>query len=538
MKPKDLRLLLSLSSSRRLFIGVALAAPISAAIIIANGLLLGAIIVGVIYHHPDTFQWILLLTALWLFRAIYTSFFENWCSVTATNFKSELRNRTTEKIGRFHSLGSSELSAVLIKGANSLDVYLGRFLPQLFSASVTPIAVIATIFFLDPLSALIALITLPLIPFFGALIGRYTSDAVSRKWSSLGTLSRYFEDSLRGFLTLKIFGRHLSQAGRIKKMGDQYTKETMEVLRVSFLSALVLELAATISVALIAVSIGLRLVEGEISFIAGLTVLILAPEVYFPLRNAASLFHASADGGEILNKLATIEEGIDPLVTQMGRDFSDAESVSWENWRLDLPGVAPSRLDGATVKKGEVLFIVGDSGIGKSSFVRSLMGIDSNCNLRVNGTAIQRDELSDYHSALGWIPQLPQLAPGSIREQFQLLRPGISDEEIIEALSTVSLPLSQLPAGLDSYLGAGEEKSAHLSGGQIRKIAVARALIRSPFLIVADEPTADLDFQSSDAIMKALRNAVSRGAALICITHDRDIVRGDDRLIELERVST
>jgi len=297
VKSKDLRLLLSRSSSRRLFLVVALAAPISAFIVISNALLLGAIIVGAIYRHPDTFQWILVLAGLWIFRAIFTSTFEHWCSKKASEIKCELRAQTTSALGEIDSLAPSELTALLIKGSNALDIYLGRFLPQLFSATIIPLGVIVTIFLLDPLSALIAVLTLPLIPFFGALIGRYTSDSVAKKWRSLGSLSRYFEDSLQGFITLRIFGRHRSQGERIQQMGDQYTDETMSVLKISFLSALVLELAATISVALIAVSIGLRLVDGNISFIHGLTVLILAPEVYFPLRNAASLFHASADGG-------------------------------------------------------------------------------------------------------------------------------------------------------------------------------------------------------------------------------------------------
>jgi ABC-type transport system involved in cytochrome bd biosynthesis fused ATPase/permease subunit len=531
-----MRLLLSRGSSRKLFLAVVIAAPISAAIVIANAILLGAVIVGVIYRHPDTFQWIVVLASLWIFRAVFTATFENWCSVKAAEIKRELRNATTSSIGEIDPLSPSELSGLLIKGANSLDIYLGRFLPQLLSASVTPVAVIVTIFFLDPLSAVIAILTLPLIPFFGALIGRYTSDSIAKKWRSLGSLSRYFEDSLQGFLTLRIFGRQRSQGERIQKMGDQYTNETMSVLKVSFLSALVLELAATISVALIAVSIGLRLVDGKISFIHGLTVLILAPEVYFPLRNAASLFHASADGTEILEKLRTIELTKNPQIQQVQRDFSRAQSIEWDKWQLDIPGVAKSTIAAAGVNRGEALFIVGESGIGKSSFAENLLGVHFDCELTIDNVALEPAHSEKYQSQLGWIPQLPQLAPGTIRDQFQLVAPGISDSEILHSLAELSLPISELPLGLDSSVGGSDEKSAQLSGGQIRKVAVARALIRSPFLIIADEPTADLDSQSSDAIMTALRRAVSLGSALICITHDVDIAHPGDRVISVERV--
>jgi ABC-type branched-subunit amino acid transport system ATPase component len=536
MKSKDMRLLLSRGSSRKLFLVVALAAPISASIVIANAVLLGAIIVGVIYRHPDTFQWIVVLAGLWIFRALFTAYFENWCSAKAAQIKSELRVLTTSSIGEIEPLSPSELSALLIKGTNSLDIYLGRFLPQLFSASVTPIAVIVTMFFFDPLSAVIAILTLPLIPFFGALIGRFTNDAVSKKWRSLGSLSRYFEDSLQGFLTLRIFGRHQSQGDRIQKMGDQYTDETMSVLKISFLSALVLELAATISVALIAVSIGLRLVDGKVSFIHGLTVLILAPEVYFPLRNAASLFHASVDGTEILERLREVESTKEPRAQQVDRDFSNAQVIQWNNWQLDIPGVAQSTIAAAGVERGQALFIVGESGIGKSSFAENLLGAHFDCELTIDKVRLEPEHTAQYQSHLGWIPQLPQLAPGTIREQFQLVQPRITDEEIIQSLAQLLLPISELAFGLDSTLGGSDEKSAQLSGGQIRKVAVARALIRSPFLIIADEPTADLDSQSSEAIMSALRRAVSEGAALICITHDIDIAQENDRVIAVERV--
>jgi len=536
MKSKDMRLLLSRGSSRKLFLVVALAAPISASIVIANAVLLGAIIVGVIYRHPDTFQWIVVLAGLWIFRALFTAYFENWCSAKAAQIKSELRVLTTSSIGEIEPLSPSELSALLIKGTNSLDIYLGRFLSQLFSASVTPIAVIVTMFFFDPLSAVIAILTLPLIPFFGALIGRFTNDAVSKKWRSLGSLSRYFEDSLQGFLTLRIFGRHQSQGDRIQKMGDQYTDETMSVLKISFLSALVLELAATISVALIAVSIGLRLVDGKVSFIHGLTVLILAPEVYFPLRNAASLFHASADGTEILKRLREVESTKEPRAQQVDRDFSNAQVIQWNNWQLDIPGVAQSTIAAAGVERGQALFIVGESGIGKSSFAENLLGAHFDCELTIDKVRLEPEHTAQYQSHLGWIPQLPQLAPGTIREQFQLVQPRITDEEIIQSLAQLLLPISELAFGLDSTLGGSDEKSAQLSGGQIRKVAVARALIRSPFLIIADEPTADLDSQSSEAIMNALRRAVSEGAALICITHDIDIAQENDRVIAVELV--
>lgn len=516
--------------------GALLGALISTFIVIANALLIGALIVGIIYRHPSNEKYVIALTALWLFRALFTSNFEYWCSSQAALFKRELRTSITSIPSYSKNLSPAELTGILIKGSNSLDIYLGRFLPQMLGAMIVPFAVILTIFLLDPLSAVITLITLPLIPIFGALIGKYTSDSVSKKWKSLGTLSQYFEDSLQGFLTLKIFGRHRTQGERIKGMGDQYTDETMKVLKISFLSALVLELAATISVALIAVEIGLRLVEGNISFITGLTVLILAPEVYFPLRNAAALFHASADGTEILSRIQDLQISHSGKIVQVEKDFSHGSSLAWEDWQLNIPGVIHSSIPGGKISRGESLFIVGDSGIGKSSFAENLLGIHGDIQIRVDDQLLLNKEVWALQQNLGWIPQIPHLAPGTLRDQFNLVRPGVSDQEIIEICRHLSLSLDELPYGLDTRLGGAQEKSSQLSGGQIRKIAVARALIRRPFLIIADEPTADLDSKSAESIMRALREAVSQGAALICITHERDFLASTDRILEVLRV--
>lgn len=527
-----------MSSSRRLFIGAVFGALLSAFIVIANALLIGALIVGIIYSHPSNGKYLVALAVLWLVRATFTSNFEYWCSYEAARVKRELRASITKDPIIDITLGSAELTGILIKGSNSLDTYLGRFLPQMFGASFVPFAVIFTIFLFDPLSAFITIVTLPLIPIFGALIGKYTNDAVSKKWKSLGILSKYFEDSLQGFLTLKIFGRDRTQGSRIRAMGDQYTDETMKVLKVSFLSALVLELAATISVALIAVEIGLRLVEGNIPFITGLTVLILAPEVYFPLRNAASLFHASADGTEILARIQELQRIEKPDLPDHETSLASFDSLSWNDWDLNIPGVIHTSIAGGRISRGESLFIIGDSGVGKSTFAENLIGIHGDIEKQVDGKKLLLSQTNSFQKYLGWIPQLPQLAPGTIRNQFKLVEPAISDSEIEKICAAVSLKLEELPYGLETYLGGAHEKSGQLSGGQIRKVAVARALIRKPTLIIADEPTADLDGESSLAIMTALRSAVAEGAALICITHERDFILRTDSVLEVERAKS
>lgn len=532
MKSTNLRLLLQRGGSRRLFFVSVIGASIWSAIIVVSALVLARVIVAVINLDSSAISLISLLAGLWAFRAIFQSGFEFWCSRQAVAVKQEIRSEVTSALATYAHVPPSIISTLLVKGLNSLDIYLGRFLPQLLFASITPFVVIATLFFLDPLSGFIAVFTLPLIPIFGALIGKYTAETVSKKWRTLGSLSAYFEDSLRGFVTLKIFGRHKSQGQRIEEMGERYTQETMKVLKISFLSALALELCATISVALIAVSVGLRLVDSKMGFTTSLAVLILAPEVYFPLRNAASLFHASADGTEALEQLTNLQVDQNQIPVQQDVNFSLVDSISWNQWGLHITGRSPCSIAAKTINSGELHFIVGESGIGKSTFALNLLGIhnDAGVIVRTNGQAHALDGSmkSSWFKSIGWVPQQPQLAHGSLRQQFQLITPTIDDAAIIKMLARCGLEVTDLPDGLETQLGAVGESSNAASGGQIRKIAVARALISRPQVLIADEPTADLDSESADKVMKTLRGYATSGAVVICITHDVSIIRADD----------
>ena len=540
MKSTNLRLLLQRGGSRRLFIASIVAAVFWSALIVSSAIVLANVIVAIIQRKENSLHLIALLAVLWAARSLFQSSFEKWCSVQAIQVKREIRGEVTSNLDQYAHISPSIISTLLIKGLNSLDIYLGRFLPQLFFASITPFVVIATLFILDPLSGLIAVLTLPLIPLFGALIGRYTADSVSKKWRTLGTLSAYFEDSLRGFITLKIFGRHKTQGKRIEEMGDRYTEETMKVLKISFLSALALELCATISVALIAVSIGLRLVDDSIGFVPSLAVLILAPEVYFPLRNAASLFHASADGSEALDKLTSIQASKNLTPLQQEIDFSRVEKVSWQQWRLVREGRPGMCIDGRTLNSGQIHFIVGESGVGKSTFALNLLGITHEALVKVstptNEFQLDATMKNSWFSTIGWVPQLPQLAAGTLRYQFQLISSTIQDSEIEKVLARCGLEIDQLVDGLDTQLGASGEGSNAVSGGQLRKIAIARALISKPQLLIADEPTADLDSESADKVMKTLRGYATSGAIVICITHDLSIVRREDSQQSFEAI--
>ena len=531
MKSKDLRLLLSMGSSRRLFFGALLGALINTALVITHAFLIAHLIIALIDFSADISTRIFQIALLWLFRAFYISSFDRWASFEASQLKSSLRASIVNSPEILARTPSTHLATLLIKGANSLDIYLARFLPQLFGAFITPLAVIGALFMQDRISGVIALCTVPLIPLFGALIGKYTEEAVSKKWQSLGVLGKYFEDSLRGIHTLALFARVKSQSLRIREMGDRYTQETMKVLRVSFLSALVLELAATISVALIAVSIGIRLVNGSIDFLPSLAILVLAPEVYFPLRNAASLFHASADGTTALAELNEIQR-VNPRVLETGTTSIDSiVQVQWDQWRSPFGG---GELAPHTMRSGEVVIIRGGSGLGKTTFLNALLGYGDRSHLRINGICPSEIEIDKLRGEIGWIPQNPVLISGTIRQLFQFLDENVSDSEIEKTIQRVGLKMDQLSAGLETQIGGSGEKVAALSGGQIRRIAIARALFINPTLVIADEPTADLDPQSATEVLQILSDLASHGAIVLAVLHAPDhVIAGS---IEIEMV--
>ncbi len=540
MRFADLRLLLTRSSSRRLFFVSVFGAALSIFLVITHALVIARIVVGLVDSKPGVLRDIYFLAAIWATRTLFTSTFEFWCSRQAVRIKREIRQSITSQIDLIPGQSPGSLSQTLIKALNALDIYYGRFIPQVISASATPFVIIAVIWFFDHLSAYIALATIPLIPLFGALIGKYTSDAVAAKWQTLGTLSGYFEDSLRGFVTLRLFGRTRTQHDRIKEMGDRYTAETMKVLRISFLSSFALELAATLSVALIAVTIGVRLVDSGISFLSALTVLLLAPEVYFPLRNAAALFHASADGADALEAISRMKNSIEPQVKNSDKNFSAVAGISWSASTLEISSTKSAQIEQGSLLAGGILFIQGASGSGKTTFALSLLAQRFEIPIVVltdlHAYTLERGDQKDWLKEIGWVSQNPQFAPGTIKEQFRNLNQEMSESEIVIALESCGLAISDLNRGLETVIGGFGEKADQVSGGQLRKIALARALATYPQLLIADEPTADCDDLSAQIVMERLRIAAREGALVIVISHDASLLRDGDKTVLVKEV--
>jgi thiol reductant ABC exporter CydD subunit len=448
-------------------------------------------------------------------------------------------------IDRPGDTGSGAAVTAAVQGVDALDPYFARYLPALILGIVVPIAVVIRVATIDLLSAGIMLLTIPLIPIFGILIGKATEAQARERYATLGRLSSHFLDVVRGLTTLRAFNRGAAQIDRIADTGEAYRRETMKTLRIAFLSALVLELAATLSVAIIAVEIGIRLVGGSLLFAPAFTVLILAPELYAPLRNSAAQFHASADGIAAVNDLlAPLEQ---PSVARGHQVPLDPRDVPI---RFEHVGFAYADRPDAILRDlslelvpGERVAILGPSGVGKSTLASLLLAFQhpDSGRIVVGGTDLHDVDPTAWRSLLAWVPQRPHLTTGTLAEAIALGRPDAPREAIADAARAAAAEdiIATLPAGLDTRVGSG---GTTLSAGQVRRLALARALLCDASLLILDEPTTSVDADSAQAMTDAIAR-LPRTQTLLVITHDvvvaeaiadRTLTLADGRLVDTE----
>lgn len=527
MKPFDPRLLRYSRSSRGFIFTLVLIATLGALLTITQALLLVDLICK-FFQHKRTFASVhvevLTLALVFLARALLAYINDRLATRASSKMRNELRSqvmaKTLENGGAdSQEQGTAGLAVLVTKGINNLDGYFAKFLPQLFIAVVVPILVGVTITFRDWKSGLIILLTIPLIPIFGILIGRFTASATEKKWQTLGLLSGYFLDLLSGLTTLKVYGREKLQSKKLHEVGEKYRIETMQVLRISFLSSLALELIATLSVALLAVTIGLRLVNGSMPLSVGLLVLVLAPEVYWPIRQVSAYFHAAADGVAAFNQLFAILE----KPSRSGDvKLVDISGIVWTDLVISYQDRNQIRIPAGTLERGQVHALVGPSGAGKSTLAAVLLGfiqpISGEVIVRssIGETKLTDLDLRSWRSQLAWQPQEPKFPIGTVADILRHAKPGASDSELAKVLGNVDLKLDDLPGGLQTELGTVQQK---LSIGQLRKVALARAILKSAPIIILDEPTASVDDISEATIAKLLSAQAAAGAMILVISH-------------------
>ncbi|MEU8118903.1 thiol reductant ABC exporter subunit CydD [Spirillospora sp. NPDC049024] len=544
MKPLDPRLLRHARTTRPFLAASVLLGTATAGLIIAQATLLADMLTRAFLGGAsldDLRTPLLLLLAVVLGRTLVAWLQEVAAHRSSAAVKSQLRGRLLDRalaLGPRWLSGerSGELATLATRGIDALDDYFSRYLPQLVLAVIVPVAVGARILLGDWLSAVTIAATLPLIPVFAILVGLTTQRRMDRQWRTLSLLAAHFLDVVAGLPTLKIFGRARAQADRIREITDRHRRATMSTLRIAFLSALVLELLSTLSVALVAVSIGLRLVEGGLGLETALLVLILAPEAYLPLRQVGAQYHASVEG---LTAAARIFEVLETPLPPAGtrRDVPDPNraTLRLDGVTVTYPGRDVPALDdfSLTVHPGETVALVGPSGAGKSTVLSVLLGFVRPDSGRV---LVDWDDLADlspdaWRERIAWVPQRPHLFAGSVAANIRLGRPDASDAEVREAARAANALafVEALPSGFDTPLG---DRGAGLSAGQRQRIALARAFLRDAPLLLLDEPTSNLDAESEAAVLDAVRR-LTASRTVILVAHRPALAAMADRTVPL-----
>jgi ATP-binding cassette subfamily C protein CydCD len=421
----------------------------------------------------------------------------------------------------------AELATLATRGVDRLDGYFARYLPQLLIAAIVPAVIAGRILLADWVAALIVGLTIPLIPLFMILIGLYTQRGVRRQWRTLSVLGNHFLDLVAGLAVLTAFGRAKAQRRTLVEITRTYRLQTMRTLRVAFLSALVLELLATLSVAVVAVSIGLRLVGGGIDLHTALVVLILAPEVYLPLRAVGARFHDSAEGVAAAEDILTLLDEPGPARGTRS-PAPDPSRVPLRLREVTVSGRAGPVLDrfSLTVEPGDVVGITGPSGAGKSTLLDLLLGWypPDDGQVFADGVDLADLDRDAWQSRVAWVPQQPRLVAGTVADNIRLGVPTATDAEVTAAATTAALdlPLST-PVG---ELGAG------LSTGQQRRVALARAVLSDRPLLLLDEPTEGVDGDTEQAILDRLPDLLA-GRTAVIVTHRERLLEVCDRVVRL-----
>jgi thiol reductant ABC exporter CydD subunit len=445
--------------------------------------------------------------------------------------ESRLRSRPAALDG----IQSAEVATAAVSGVDALETTFARYLPQVVLAIVVPIAVLVLVASIDLVAAGVMLVTLPLVPVFMWLVGRYTERRARERWQALALLSNHFLDVVRGLPTLRAFNRGQAQVGRIAEVSEEYRRTTVRTLRIAFLSGAVLELAATLGIALVAVVVGVRLVDGRIEFEPALTVLVLAPELYLPLRNLAAQFHASADGAAVAERMLDLS-AVDTVVPGQAPAPDPAlEPIVFEGVSFAYPlrdGDVLSDVD-LELRPGETVALVGTSGAGKSTLVSLLLGFaqPGAGRILVGDVDLAGVDPAAWRRRIAYVPQRPTLFHGTVADNIRLGDPGADDDTVRRAAELAGAHefVSALRHGYDTLVGEAERQ---LSTGERRRLALARAFLRDAPLVLLDEPTADLD-PARVALVSAAIERVRPGRTVLLIAHRPEVASQADRVVRL-----
>lgn len=438
---------------------------------------------------------------------------------------------------------TGDLISTIMEGIEALDAYFSQYLPQLVLAALLPLMILISVFNFDLISGFVLLITAPLIPFFMILIGNASETLTKRQWKTLRGMSAFFLDTLQGLSTLKMLGISSERGGLISVVSETYRQTTMGVLRVTFLSALALEMLATLSTAIVAVEIGLRLLYGGLTFDQALFILMIAPEFFLPLRMLGLRFHAGMTGvtvGQKIFSILNIASGEPNASTQAsGKLFSlDREFVLvFNKVSYTYPGCDRPALHEVSfaIRSGTTTVLMGASGAGKSTIANVCLRFlhPQEGQVLLDGKSFEEMPADLWRSQIAWVPQQPYLFNDTIRANIALSNPGASLEDIQRAarMSFADDFINKLPGGYATIIG---ERGARLSGGQAQCLALARAFLKNAPLLILDEPTASIDPELEDVFQQASSQLYQRRTVII-IGHRRQTALNASQIIVMDQ---
>ena len=461
----------------------------------------------------------------------------------AVRIKSELRERLfghVVRLGPAYAKGerTGELTTTATEGIERLDAYFGRYLPQTALSVFVPLLIAGYVFPRDPASAILLLVTAPVIPILMILVGSYAEEHMQRQWAALTRMGASFLDALQGLATLKIFGQSAAEGERVAAASEEFRARTMKVLRYAFISGFVLEFMTAAAIALVAVTLGVRVVSGGMPFEEAFVVLLLAPEYYRPLRELGAHRHAGMEGRAAADRIFEIFKTPTPVRggPEALHPFSGGLSVEFSGIGYAYPGSDRAALSdlNLTLPAGTRTALVGRSGSGKSTLTNLLMRFvdPQEGSIRANGVEITELPVEVWRESLALVPQRPYLFYGSVLENIRLARPGARREEVERAaeLAGAAEFIRHLPEGYETQIG---ERGARLSGGEAQRVAIARAFLKDAPVLVMDEPTSSLDPESERLIRISLER-LARGRTVLVIAHRLNTVYGADRIVVLE----
>lgn len=433
---------------------------------------------------------------------------------------------------------SGEIVALLGEGARAIEPFFSRYLPARVHASTLPLLIFAAILPVDLISAAVFIVTAPLIPLFMVLIGKGAEALNVRQWGELQRLSGQFLDAIQGLPILRAFNAGARMTHAVADAAERYRLKTMAVLRIAFLSSLTLEFFATVSIAMLAVFIGFRLMWGQLPYFEGIFILLLAPEFYSPLRAMGAAYHARMEALGAAERLATLEQGwaaAQPV--KSGTEVARFEAVSLRfdgvslNYGEGRRALEPLSLD---IPAGACVALVGESGAGKSSLLSLIMGFvsPSGGRLLVNGIPLTDITPQSWREHIAYVPQRPMLLEASVVDNIAM-GGAVPDAARVRAAALkagIAARIEALPQGYDTVIGDGGQG---LSGGEVHRIALARALYRDSPLLLLDEPTAHLDAESSTQVREAIATA-AKGRTVVMIVHRGELLALADTIVTLE----